>query len=260
LQKKSRLRLVDALTLALAGVAGIIGGSMNALAGGGSFATMPTLIALGLPSPIANATSNVALQPGAVASAWAYRRGLGTIAGMSIKRLSIITFIGGLIGSLLLVATPTRTFDVIIPWLLLLATIALAFGRHAADWLKARTSIGLRTLIVAQLSLGIYGGYFGGGVGLMMTATWGLLAGSAPHQLAAPRTLMLAIANAAATMVFVILGMVRWNLCLPMLAGGIVGGHFGARLGLILPPWAIRAWTLAISTVTTIVFFYRAYS
>lgn len=232
---------------------------MNALAGGGSFSTMPTLIALGLPSPIANATSNVALQPGAVASAWAYRSGLAPVAGMSIRHLSIITFIGGLIGSLLLVATPTSTFDVIIPWLLLIATIALAFGRNAADWLKKRTAIGKRTLVVAQTLLGIYGGYFGGGVGLMMTATWGLLAGSAPHQLAAPRTLMLAIANAAATIVFVVLGMVSWVLCLPMLVGGIIGGHFGARLAMILPAWAIRSWTLLISTATTIVFFYRAY-
>jgi uncharacterized membrane protein YfcA len=252
--------LVDPLTLAFAGAAGVVGGAMNALAGGGSFATMPTLIALGLPSPIANATSNVALQPGAVASAWAYRSGLSPIAGMSIRHLSIITFIGGLIGSLLLVATPTSTFDIIIPWLLLVATIALAFGRRAADWLKGRATIGPRTLVGAQTLLGIYGGYFGGGVGLMMTATWGLLAGSAPHQLAAPRTLMLAIANAAATIVFVVLGMVSWALCLPMLVGGIIGGHFGARLAMILPPWAIRGWTLTVSTATTIVFFYRGYS
>lgn len=252
--------MADPLLLAAAGVAGVVGGAMNALAGGGSFATMPTLIALGLPSPIANATSNVSLQPGAIASAWAYRTGLFPIAGLSVKTLCIITFIGGLIGSLLLVATPTRTFDVIIPWLLLLATVALAFGSKAADWLKSGTTIGKPTLVGAQLMLGLYGGYFGGGVGMMMTATWGLLAGHAPHQLAAPRTLMLATANAAATIIFVTLGMVRWIYCIPMLIGGIVGGHFGARLGLILPPWAIRAWTLTISAATTLVFFYRAYS
>ncbi|WP_293882478.1 sulfite exporter TauE/SafE family protein [Sphingomonas sp.] len=251
--------MVDAITLAVAAVAGMVGGAMNALAGGGSFATMPTLIALGLPSPIANATSNVALQPGAITSAWAYRGGLGPLAGMSVRRLCIVTFIGGLVGSLLLVATPSSTFDVIIPWLLLVATIAIAFGPRAADWLRSRTSIGPRTLVTAQVLLGLYGGYFGGGVGMMMTATWGLLSGSAPHQLAAPRTLMLSMANAAATIVFVTLGMVKWVLCVPMLLGAIVGGHFGARLGIVLPPWAIRAWTLAISTITTMVFFYRAY-
>jgi uncharacterized membrane protein YfcA len=245
--------------LAVAGVAGVVGGAMNALAGGGSFATMPTLIALGLPSPIANATSNVCLQPGAIASAWAYRSGLAPLSGISIKRLSIITFVGGLAGSLLLVATPTSTFDVIIPWLLLIATIAIAFGGRASDWLRDRIAIGPRTLVGTQMLLGLYGGYFGGGVGMMMTAAWGLLSGNAPHELAAPRTLMLATANAAATIIFVALGMVKWIWCVPMLIGGIIGGHFGARLGLILSPGVIRAWTLTVSTVTTIVFFYRAY-
>src|ERR1700712_5355117 len=103
--------------LAAAGVAGIVGGAMNALAGGGSFSTMPTLIALGLPSPIANATSNVALQPGAIASAWAYRDGLEPIERISVRALAAIAFVGGLAGGLLLVATPTHVFDIIIPWL-----------------------------------------------------------------------------------------------------------------------------------------------
>ncbi|MGH6615154.1 sulfite exporter TauE/SafE family protein [Sphingomonas sp.] len=249
---------VDAALLAAA--AGLVGGTMNALAGGGTFATMPTLIALGLPSPIANATSNVALQPGAMASAWAYRDGLEPLSGLSIKLLTGITFAGGVAGSLLLVATPTRVFDVVIPWLLLLATVALAFGKRGAAALADRISIGPKTLIVAQALLGIYGGYFGGGVGLMMTATWGLLSGAEPHRLAAPRTLMLATANAAATIIFVVTGMVRWLLCLPMLAGAIAGGYLGARLGRVLPPAVIRVWTLLVTAVTTAVFFWRAYS
>ncbi|MGY4394845.1 putative membrane protein YfcA [Sphingomonas sp. UYAg733] len=245
--------------LAFAAGAGMLGGAMNALAGGGTFATMPALIALGLPSPIANATSNVALQPGAVASAWAYRAGLEPMSGLSVRLLTGITFAGGIAGSLLLVATPTRVFDIVIPWLLLLATIALAFGKHAAAALHDRVSIGPKTLIGAQALLGIYGGYFGGGVGLMMTATWGLLSGAEPHKLAAPRTLMLATANAAAAIVFITTGMVRWLLCLPMLAGALAGGYLGARLGLILPPRVIRVWTLLITGVTTAVFFWRAY-
>lgn len=146
------------------------------------------------------------------------------------------------------------------PWLLLLATIALAFGRKASTLLRARVGIGARTLIVAQILLGIYGGYFGGGVGLMMTATWGLLAGTEPHRLAAPRTLMLAMANAAAAIVFIATGMVRWLLCLPMLLGAIAGGYLGARLGLALPPAVIRIWTLLVTVATTAVFFWRAYS
>lgn len=233
---------------------------MNSLAGGGTFATMPTLIALGLPSPIANATSNVALQPGAIASAWAYRGGLETMSGIGVRTLAVIAFAGGLAGSLLLVATPTRVFDLVIPWLLLLATIALAFGPRASEVLRKRMSIGPRTLIGAQILLGIYGGYFGGGVGLMMTATWGLLAGAEPHRMAAPRTLMLAMANAAAAIIFIAAGMVRWLLCVPMLIGAVAGGYLGARLGLILPPAVIRVLTLLVTAATTVVFFWRAYA
>jgi uncharacterized membrane protein YfcA len=243
----------------LAAAAGLVGGAMNALAGGGTFVTMPTLIALGLPSPIANATSNVALQPGAIASAWAYRAGLVPLGGIGVRTLALITFVGAVAGGLLLVATPPQTFDVVVPWLLLLATIALAFGRRAADWLHARVAIGPRTLLVAQFLLGIYGGYFGGGLGLITMAAWGLLAGHEPHELAAPRTLMLATGNAAATIVFVASLMVRWSLCLPMLLGAVAGGWLGARVGQRMPPFAIRVWTLVVTGGTTLVFFIRAY-
>ncbi len=116
--------------------------------------------------------------------------------------------------------TPPRAFDLIVPWLLLTATIAIAGGRHASEWLARIARPGPRALMGAQAVLGIYGGYFGGGIGMMVTAAWGLLSGRNPAQLAAPRTLMLATANAAATMVFVATGMVAWAQCLPMLAGG----------------------------------------
>lgn len=233
---------------------------MNALAGGGTFATMPALIALGLPSPIANATSNVALQPGAMSAAWGFRAGLEPLGGVSIRTLSAITFVGGLLGSLLLVVTPTRTFDVIIPWLLLIAFLAIAFGKRAAAWLHDRVTIGTKTFLVAQSLLGIYGGYFGGGVGIMTTATYGLLANVPPYKMMAPRTLMLAIANTAAAIIFIGFGMVRWALCLPMLVGSLIGGWAGAKVGNRLPPAAVRLWTLLVTGVTTIVFFLRAYA
>lgn len=245
--------------IALAAAAGFVGGTMNALAGGGTFATMPALIALGLPSPVANATSNVALQPGAMAAAWGYRAGLEPLGGLSIRTLSAITFTAGLGGSLLLVATPTETFDIIIPWLLLVAFLAIAFGKSAAAWLHARVTIGTRTLVVAQTMLGLYGGYFGGGVGIMMTATYGLLANMPPHRMMAPRTLMLGVANTAAALVFIGFGMVRWWVCLPMLAGATIGGWAGAKVGNKLPPHAIRLWTLFVTATTTLVFFVRAH-
>ncbi len=251
--------MLEPSSLALAFAAGTAGGVMNALAGGGTFATMPALIALGLPASIANATSNVALQPGAIASAWAFRAGLGPLGGVSIRVLAAITFVAGLAGSALLVLTPGDMFDVIVPWLLLVAFLAIAFGRQAATALHRRVAIGARTLVVAQALLGIYGGYFGGGVGMMVTATYGLLAGASPKTMAAPRTLMLATANSAAMIVFIAAGMVAWSACIPMLVGGIVGGWLGAKLGVRLSPGAIRAWTLAVTATVTCVFFWRAY-
>lgn len=233
---------------------------MNALAGGGTFATMPSLIAFGLPSPIANATSNVALQPGAIASAWAYRDGLRPLGGVSVRALTGITLFGGTVGSLLLVATPTRTFDIVIPWLLLIAFLVLAFGSHASAALHRRVEVHSAAIGWVQLVLGVYGGYFGGGIGLMMTAAWGLLAGEAPHEVAAPRTLMLAAANAAAAVVFILFGMVVWSLAVPMLVGAVAGGYLGARLGRILPPLAIRIVTLVVTATMTVVFFVRAYA
>jgi hypothetical protein len=246
-------------SLALAAGAGLIGGAMNALAGGGTFATLPALIAIGLPSTAANATSNVALLPGAATSAWAFRDELGPLGGVPIKALAAVTFTGALAGSILLVVTPTSTFDIIIPWLLLFASLVLAFGKSAAGWLHDRVTIGPCTLIAAQAVLGVYGGYFGGGVGLMTTAVFGLLAGITPRAMFAPRTLLLATANTAAATVFIVTGLVRWPACLPMLAGAVIGGWLGARVGKRLPAGAVRVWTLFVAIATTIVFFWRAY-
>lgn len=232
---------------------------MNALAGGGSFATLPALIAIGLPSNIANATSNLALLPGACSSAWVFRNELKPLGGVGVHWLALVTFMSGLFGGLLLVITPAKTFDIIIPWLLLFAFIVMLFGARASLWLRARVTIGMRTLMAAQILLGVYGGYFGGGVGLITTALYGLLAGITVREMFAPRTLMLAIANFAAAGIFLWYGMVNWSACLPMLTGAVIGGWLGAHVGKMLPLPAVRLWTLAVTATTTTVFFSRAY-
>ena len=256
----SAAAMTDPAALAFPAAAGLVGGAMNALAGGGTFATLPALIAIGLPANVANATSNVALLPGAATSAWAFRSELGPVGGVPWRTLAGITFAGGLIGSALLVLTPTHAFDLIIPWLLLFALVVMAFGTRAADWLHARVTIGRRTLLTTQALLGIYGGYFGGGVGLMTTALYGLLAHVAPRALFAPRTLMLAVANAAAAIVFIACRKVEWLACGPMLVGAILGGWLGAKVGKRLPAPAVRAWTILVTAATTAVFFWRAYA
>ncbi|MEH3035340.1 MAG: sulfite exporter TauE/SafE family protein [Sphingomonas adhaesiva] len=251
--------MIAASDMLLALAAGTLGGAMNALAGGGTFATLPALIAIGLPANIANATSNVALLPGAGASAWGYRAELGPVGGVDWRLLCGITFAAGLVGSALLVLTPTRAFDLIIPWLLLFALAVMLAGKRAADWLARRVTIGRRTLLAMQALLGVYGGYFGGGVGLMTTALYGLLAGIGPRALFAPRTLMLGVANAAAAIVFVATGMVRWEAAAPMIAGALLGGWGGALVGRRLPAGLVRIWTLLVTGITTAVFFVRAY-
>jgi uncharacterized membrane protein YfcA len=251
--------ILDAPAIVLALGAGIAGGAMNALAGGGTFATLPALIAIGLPSTTANATSNVALLPGAATSAWAFRDEIGPIGGVSPWLLGAITFVAALGGSLLLVFTPAATFDVIIAWLMLFGTLVLAFGQRAGAWLHDRVTIGPRTLVTVQGVLGIYGGYFGGGMGLIMTALYGLIARIDPRGMFAQRTLMLATSNLAAVGIFTMTGLVRWQACLPMLVGAVIGGWAGARLGKRLPAPVVRAWTLLVAGATTIVFFLRAY-
>lgn len=251
--------MIDPAALVLAAGAGLLGGAMNALAGGGTFATLPALIAMGLPANAANATSNFALLPGAAASAWTFRDELAPVGGMSVRTLAVTTFAGGLAGSVLLVLTPSRAFDFIIPWLLLFGFVVMALGKGASDALRQHVTIGPRALLIVQGFLGIYGGYFGGGVGLLATATYGLLAGANPRAMFAPRTLMLAVANLAAAFVFIAFGLIRWSAALPMLAGGLVGGWLGAHLGKRLPPRAVRLWTLLVTGATTIVFFVRAY-
>jgi uncharacterized membrane protein YfcA len=171
-----------------------------------------------------------------------------------------LTFAFGLIGSLLLVLTPTEIFDVAIPWLLLFAFVVMAFGKRAADWLHARVVIGRPTLLTTQSLLGIYCGYFGGGAGLILTALYGLLAKIDPRELFAIRTTMVAVANLAAAVVFIAFAMVWWWACLPMLIGSIVGGWFGARIGKRMSHRAVRIWTLLVTGATTVVFFVRAYS
>jgi uncharacterized protein len=169
--------------------AGLLAGAMNALAGGGSFVTLPALIAVGLPSVQANASSTVALWPGGAASAWTYHERFRPICGVAARSMMITTLSGGLAGSLLLLWTPSAAFNMILPWLLLLATLALAFGRRIGAAWRRRQGRRTEPVLIAQFGLGLYGGYFGGAVGLMMVATWTLLGEGNTKALNAPRTL-----------------------------------------------------------------------
>jgi uncharacterized protein len=245
--------------LLLVAGAGLIAGMMNALAGGGSFVTLPALIAVGVPSVTANTTSTVALFPGQLTSAWTYRDGLGPVGPVSLRSLLLATFFGGVIGALLLLRTPITAFDVILPWLLAIATLTLTFGRQLGEVWRRRWQIGAPLVVVVQFGLGIYGGYFGGGVGIMMMAVWSLLSDRTLKSFNAPRTLLVCAANTVAVFIFIAANAVRWREALVMLAGAIVGGYCGANIGRRAPAGVIRVGTLLLSVGITLVFFVRAY-
>lgn len=239
--------------------AGALAGGMNALAGGGSFVTLAALIASGVPSVNANASSTIALYPAGLASAWVYRDGIGRVCGVPLRPTLIATLLGGLIGAVLLLRTPSSVFDRVLPWLLLLATLAIAAGPRLGPVLRARLRVGLPTILVIQVLLGVYGGYFGGAVGLMMMATWALLDGTDVKALNAPRTLFVTAANTIAVLCFALAGAVWWPETALVGVGAIVGGYGGAHLGRRLPPPLVRAGTMALAVGMTATFFVRAY-
>ena len=238
---------------------GFLAGTMNALAGGGSFVSLPAMIATGVPSVNANASSTVALFPGGLASVWVYRDGLGRVAGVPLLPTVIVTLAGGLIGSLLLLWTPTSLFDRVLPWLLLTATVMLIFGRQLGPALRARVQVGLPTVLAVQFLLGIYGGYFGGAVGLMMTAAWCILDNADVKALNAPRTLMVSAANAVAVLIFALFGAVWWKAALLLSAGALLGGWAGAELGRRLSATLVRNCTIVLASAITVAFFVRSY-
>jgi uncharacterized membrane protein YfcA len=239
--------------------AGLIGGAMNALAGGGSFITFPAMIAAGLPSVAANASSTVALFPGALTSTWATRADLGGVGGVKLPVLLGVSVLGGLTGAILLLATPVTTFDGLVPWLLLFATLTFAFGGKAGAALRRRFTIGRGAILSVQFVLGIYGGYFGGAVGIMMLAAWSLLSNVDLRRMTPARTFLVGATNFAAIVCFVIAGEVRWPATLLVLVGGALGGYGGAKLGRRLPIRVLRAGVLTITVGMTVVFFVRAY-
>ncbi|MBV9128026.1 MAG: sulfite exporter TauE/SafE family protein [Verrucomicrobia bacterium] len=240
-------------------LAGFVAGVMNAVAGGGSFATFPALVYTGVPSIIANASSTVALFPGAFASAWGYRDDFRRFETVSFPVLLSVSLLGGLVGALLLLFTPQSSFDHVIPWLLLLATIIFAFGPRLAPLLQRVLRIGPRSLLCAQFIVAIYGGYFGGAVGLMMLALWAIFGLHDLRALNATRVVLVGSLNAVAVVCFVLAGKIWWTQTGLMLVAAVAGGYLGARVARKLNPQYLRVAITALNILVTTVFFLRAY-
>ena len=217
--------------------AAVIAGTLNAVAGGGTFLSFPALLATGMPAVQANATNTVALWPGLAASTGAYLKRL-SVPRRLLFPLLLMSVVGGLAGSLLLLKTPQRVFMHLIPWLLLGGTLLFAFGNNIRAlagsltlWMIWGSCRGGRSPWLRSLSCWsrIYGGYFGAGIGFMLLGMLAALGIRDIHAMGAIRTLLSVVINAAAVLTFILAGAVFWGHCVVMIAGAMAGGWFGAH-------------------------------
>jgi uncharacterized protein len=248
---------VSALLIVL--LAGLVSGALNSVGGGGSFVAFPVLVAAGLPPVTANAATTVALLPGAVASLWVYRRELQPLAGISTRTLTATSIVGGGLGAVLLLALPSSSFDALVPWLLAFATLVLAFGRRIASFLNSGV-LSLPVVVGGQFVLALYGGYFGGAVGLMMVAFWSIGLGLDPAAGNPPRVAQLAAIYCTAAVVFLFASDVadRPITLAALVAGAVAGGFSGAAIARRLPPSVLRVLVLVSAVAMTIVYFTKA--
>jgi uncharacterized membrane protein YfcA len=244
--------------------AGVLGGALNAVAGGGSFIAFPALMFSGVPPIQANATNAVALWVGVTASSGAYRKHLD-ISRRVMVPLAVTSVIGGIVGAFLLLRTPAHTFLRVLPWLMLGATLLFVFGARLSRGSKSGLAHDASTTAIAvaatfELVVAVYGGYFGGGVGIMNLAMLAALGMTDIHAMNALKVVLGGIINGVAVITFVVAGAVAWKPGFIMIAGAIVGGYFGAHYAQKLPQSWIRAFVIAVGTGMTIYFFWKAYA
>lgn len=244
---------LSALALAAVFIASVLGGGVNAIAGGGTLLTFPALVGLGVPALTANATSTVALWPGALSSMVGYR---GELRGARawVVRLTLPSVAGGALGAWLLLRTPPDRFERIVPFLVLGATLlfqaqgpimrrlargrAAAAGSAAADPAaqSADESAGIDPqvapwlFVAAQFAIGVYGGYFGAGIGILMLAGLGMMGFTNIHRMNGLKNWGAVCMNVVAAAIFAFSGIVNWPVALAIAAGGLLGGYGGSRM------------------------------
>ena len=240
--------------------AAFVAGALNAVAGGGTLITFPALIAAGIPPIVANATSSVSQWPGYVASSLTFRHELTGQRAMT--GMSIVSLLGGLAGGYLVTIVSPRLFDVLIPWLILLATAMFAFSSPLTRWLGQHATAAHRNtgaLLLGQFLVAIYGGFFGGGMGIMMLALYSLFALDSLTRMNALKTWLSVLISGIAVITFIIAGLVNWPAAIIMLAGTITGGITGARIARRLPALWLKRVVVALGSVLTLAFFWKVY-
>ncbi len=244
-------------------LAGLLGGALNAVAGGGSFVAFPALLFTGVPPVQANATNTVALWIGTTASGGAYRNRLH-ISRRVMLPLVATSIAGGLIGAFLLIKTPAHTFLRVLPWLLFGATLLFAFGKHLASGLSRgleheASTAALTVACLFELIAAVYGGYFGGGLGIMNLAMLAALGMTDIHAMNALKVVLGAVINGVAVVTFIAARAIYWPQAIVTTVGAVLGGYFAAHFAQKLPQAWIRAFVILVGTGMTIYFFVRAY-
>ena len=254
---------MDALGYVVLGAAAVAAGAVNSVAGGGSLLSFPAAVFFGLPPLVANATNAVGLTPGVLGSGFAYRRELAQDRAV-LTLLAPPALLGGVCGAALLLVTPQALFEAVVPFLVLFATLLLLYQnlrrarpRGEADegaWSLPRSTGLVRVL---QFFVGLYGGYFGAGIGIMMLAMFGLLGGREIHRMNGVKVLLSAGINGFASLLFLAAGTVDLRAALVLAAGSTVGGLLGARTAKRTDPRVVRWVVVAIGLVLSAVFGYR---
>jgi uncharacterized membrane protein YfcA len=237
--------------------ASILGGAVNALAGGGTFLVFPALVLAGIAPITSNATASFLLWPAGLASAWVYRNDIPNDRRL-LGTMSLVSGVGAVAGSLVLLITPNATFAGLVPWLLLFATLNFTFARQLRN-LAARASHrgSLALLLLGQLIISFYGGYFGAGMGVLMLALYLSATNKDVHVANGLRLVCGTTINAVAIVVFAAKGAIDWRVGLPMLVAALIGGYFGAVLVRRLDADAARIWVLIYAWAITLWFFAR---
>jgi len=245
--------------------AGFCAGVMNSIAGGGTLVTFPTLILAGLPSIAANATSTVALLPGTAASFAGYRDNLPGVSRW-LKVFSPVSLLGGLIGGILLVQTPSRLFDAFVPFLILFATLLFMANATAGRLIPSAPSgkepgdrVWTAGALAFQFGVAVYGGYFGAGIGILMLASLGMLGFKDVHAMNTVKVALGFLINIVAAAYFVWSGLIAWTAAGIMAAGALAGGYCGARFAQRLPQRTVRVIITGIGLTITVMMFLKQF-
>lgn len=246
----------DLLTWAVTGAAALGAGVLNAIAGGGSFLTFPALVFAGVPVLQANATSAMAVSPGYLGSVLGFKEEIRSLPARDVWTGVVISGLGGLVGAALLMLTPAKLFSGLVPWLLLVATALFWLGPHLAK--LSRNSKAERARLPGLLLVSIYGGYFNGGLGILLMALYTLTGLHNLHTVNALKNLNSFVLSLLSVAAFALAGAIVWPQAIWMMALATAGGWLGARWAKRLPMAYVRALVLLTGVVMTVVFFARA--